>query len=615
MSVYTIPKTNLRELENYIGEPQGTLFTTMYLRLTPYVKQNQILKSAKGSEPVIEVDLNDPKPSADLLGRISVVFTVPGIRHYRNPPKGVRPHIRSEQTSEASEYPRYCERLGYGGQAYGEGYGAQAPPPPSADPYGYPQGGASCYDNPCGVPPFPPAPPCSPCGQPQPPSQPICGQPIAPCAQVGGGAGAPGYYPGGGVNIGGQAGSGLGIGVGLGGPGALPDPGCVAYAAGAPFGGQGQQPQQPYDYDGYGGGSYLGKPVQPYSQRRSPHVQLPSQQSVPGDFAYYNNSLAHLLLETVELHKNNRPLNIQYGRFLDVFDELTSKAGKSTNELVGRYSNDYDLLKASSKNKTLIARLRLWFCERAGTHLPLKAIDPAKAKMSLKIRLRNLQHCYVTSDGSVPKLVDSDSDLRPEDIGIQIRADLYFLGSREGEYIKRKNHVFLIDQIQHKQAILDPCLSSESAGYTLPIPFKGVITQFIWTLQDERHLRKKDYGNFSGIHNQDPIESYEIKVDNDPWVGPHDALWGRFMDALEYHSSTPTRHIYTHVMCRSPEDPEQVTGFIHMDGSHEYTLEIKRQVGLRKCYLDLWARGLNQLFIRDGDVELLHSPPPCPAIK
>lgn len=284
----------------------------------------------------------------------------------------------------------------------------------------------------------------------------------------------------------------------------------------------------------------------------------------------------------------------EYGEWLEIQDELTAKPGKPTEELVGRYRKEKELWKASRRPQTRYCQLRFWFCEHVGKALPICAIH--RSHLSLHIKLRDLHDCYYSSDGSVPHLIDSQAELSPRDLKVQVFANVYYLSKYERDDMNEGPELeYLIRQGQHNGGQIISCPSSATnAAVIAKLPFQHPVTHIIFTIQPEQHVRQKDFFNWSGRNGEDPLAACKMTIGNRDRFSMREGKWFRLIEPLEHHTNLPKRHIYTYSFALFPEEGGFPSGACNMTDL-DVALHLVLQRNLGTCILKVWAQN-EQLF-------------------
>lgn len=317
-----------------------------------------------------------------------------------------------------------------------------------------------------------------------------------------------------------------------------------------------------------------------------------SRGTMPHKFVYWGNSIAYLALEFVSFQIGGQDVCKHFGEWLEINDEYTSKPGKPTDELVGRFRKEKDLWKASRRPQIRYAPLRFFFCEQVGKALPILAIHYSNVR--LQIKTRDLHDCYYSSDGSIPYLIDSNQELCPRDLKVSVFANVYYLSEYERDEINDDEHEYLIQQVQYNggQVIGNSC-TAMNAPVTAKLPFQHPVIEIILTIQDERHQLNKDWFNYSGRCNEDPLASMKMTVNNHDRFCMREGKWFRLIEPLEHHTNIPRKHIYSYSFALFPEEQSFPSGSLNFSRLDDVTLHIVLQRGLGTCFLKVWALNHN----------------------
>jgi hypothetical protein len=319
-------------------------------------------------------------------------------------------------------------------------------------------------------------------------------------------------------------------------------------------------------------------------------------------YVTWADSFAHVATEYIELQFANVQVNKHSGEYLEIMDGFSNKPGCSTDETVGRYKKEADLWRASRKVQKRIVRARFHFCESIGKALPIFAIRKTSVRIVLK--LRPFEECWFSSDNSVPMLIDVDAELRPTDIKVEVAANVYHLTKAERAQIYGEDHLHLMHQVQE---ICVP-LKNEDRSANLPIAVKlnakHPVVSMWYTIQRDQHLKEKDWYNYSGENNEDPLEKVKITINDKDlfplWFGK----WFRTIEPMEGFTNIPNKHIYTHSFAICPEDESFHSGYLNFTAIDDVTIHLMLQRGLGPVWFKAWLKTINLFRVKDREVGL-----------
>jgi hypothetical protein len=116
----------------------------------------------------------------------------------------------------------------------------------------------------------------------------------------------------------------------------------------------------------------------------------------------YTNSIGHALIQDVSVDIGGQTIDKQYGRWLEIWDELTQTSEKEMgyNQMVGKQAADIGLKNTAGLNRIYYVPLQFWFNRNPGLALPLIALQYHEVRIN--IQFRPALECIVAlqNDGS-----------------------------------------------------------------------------------------------------------------------------------------------------------------------------------------------------------------------
>ena len=107
-------------------------------------------------------------------------------------------------------------------------------------------------------------------------------------------------------------------------------------------------------------------------------------------FAWVRN-LGHALIQEVSIEIGGKLIDKQYGEWMHIWSELTSKQDDALNKMIGNVPEMYDFSNGKASYQ-LYVPLHFWFCRNNGLSLPLIAL--ASSDVKLTVTFRKLEECY-----------------------------------------------------------------------------------------------------------------------------------------------------------------------------------------------------------------------------
>jgi hypothetical protein len=202
-------------------------------------------------------------------------------------------------------------------------------------------------------------------------------------------------------------------------------------------------------------------------------------------------------------------------------------------------------------------------------------------------------------------LIDVDAELRPSDIKVEVAANVYHLTKAERAQIYGEDHSYLMHQIQEINFPLE-CKEGRSANLPLAVKLglKHPVVSLFYVIQRDEHLGQKDWFNYSGENNEDPLEKVKISINDKDlfplWFGK----WFRTIEPMEGYTNTPKKHIYTHSFAICPEDETFHSGYLNFTAVDDVTIHLMLQRGLGLVHFKCWAKTLNLFRVKNGEVGL-----------
>lgn len=358
-----------------------------------------------------------------------------------------------------------------------------------------------------------------------------------------------------------------------------------------------QRRRRPHYFDDVDG-SCVSNSSSASGSEKSGSSSASSSSGLPNKFVYWGNSIAHLIIEYVAFQIGGQDVDKHYGEWMEIWDEFTAKPGKCTDEMVGRFRREKHLWRASRKPQTRYAQLRFFFCEYIGKALPILAIHYSNVRLCL--RTRDMHDCYYSSDGSIPYLMDSNAELRPSDLRVQVFANVYYLSEYERDDMNDDEHEYLITQNQFCEQTVCCPKSITNPAVPIKLPFQHPVLEFILTVQDEQHAQNRDWFEYSGRNGDDPIVAMKLTVNNHDRFCMREGKWFRLIEPLEHHTNIPKRHIYSYAFAIFPEDSSFPSGSLNFSRLDDVTLHLILQRGIGVASVKIWAQNYNVFRIMGG---------------
>ena len=116
-------------------------------------------------------------------------------------------------------------------------------------------------------------------------------------------------------------------------------------------------------------------------------IDLPKIEGKRNKLVSWINSIGHYILQRMELQIGGNAIDVQYGEWLEIWNELTLSESYRTG-----YENMVGKNITITDEKTLLIPLQFWFCKNYGLALPLVALQYHEVK--LIITLADFDKCW-----------------------------------------------------------------------------------------------------------------------------------------------------------------------------------------------------------------------------
>jgi hypothetical protein len=198
-------------------------------------------------------------------------------------------------------------------------------------------------------------------------------------------------------------------------------------------------------------------------------VKLPARVAGASPAWGFVKRLGHSLIETVKIEIGGSKIDEQYGDWLNIWYELTHKAGQENGyaKMIGDVPALTNITSLAVDSYQLYIPLQFWFNRNNGLALPLIALQYHDVRITLKFRAFDDVINYNGSTAPTTKMAMADSYLL---------IDYVYLDSEERKRFAQASHEYLIEQVQFT--------GSETLGVSntkLRLSFNHPSKYLIWT--------------------------------------------------------------------------------------------------------------------------------------
>jgi len=318
-------------------------------------------------------------------------------------------------------------------------------------------------------------------------------------------------------------------------------------------------------------------------------VKMKSQGTADANaYAAWINNTGHGFINECEVEIGGQRIDRQYGRWLDIWNELSDK---QHDEWLGLNKHETRLATLSkpvgtgaTKLLQLYVPLKFWFCRNPGLALPLIALQYHEVK--IKIKTRGMAG-LIMSNGS--------SALAPAAPSVELWADYIYLDTDERRRFAQVSHEYLIEQLQQQ---------TSTAALSNKLNFNHPVKELIWVFQnntvgsEETTITstgananvvmknvggtgaKNDYFNYhsgasqtseylGGSESSEWFTKGKLQLNGHDRFAKRNATYFRTCQPVQAGHKTPLKHIYLYSFALKPEEhqPSGTCNFSRIDNA------------------------------------------------
>jgi len=383
-------------------------------------------------------------------------------------------------------------------------------------------------------------------------------------------------------------------------------------------------------------------------------INLPSLEPLFTDDTeyYWQNSIGHMIIEEINVEIGGKIIDRHYSEWLQIWTELTLGAGKfnAYRRMVGNTSDNIFFNYIGEYR--LYIPLYFWFCRDIGLALPLIALQTHEVRINLN--LRDLRQLILKKKKNLPNtfnLFYLDNN-QLQNINIEstyLYVDYIFLEDKQRRIFSKKNHQYLIEQLQlnnftlysggernnplsSDNSVLNQCEINDTSldcaerivEHKIDLNFNHPIIEFLWVFQNKNNLEQNVEDNYQGNEilnfsipkkcnnntetkiedelyniNNHPLQSAVLYIEGKERFEERNAKYFNLIQIYQRHTNNPINYIYNYSFSLDPENvrPSGTCNYSRIDNSH-FIMKINNK--LINPRLLLFARNYNILEIKGG---------------
>ena len=311
-------------------------------------------------------------------------------------------------------------------------------------------------------------------------------------------------------------------------------------------------------------------------------------------WACWTNSIGQLLIKCTSIIIGGSTIDSLYQDFLFCWEELTGKAGKRLEEMVGKRYTRTQLVCDSKCARVLYVPLPFWFTQSSGSALSLASLQ--FHGVQVQIEFERLENCIITSGPDVQvKNCASACCLTTTDLAAALETTYVYLDSVERAKFASMPFETLIVQLQHYS------ITASTAQVRMQLNFNHPVLELIWVCRRHANEKCNNWFDYSGIDNRDPLVKASLFLNNQPRFQNKAGSYLRMVQPYQFHTNVPQAFIYCYSFALHPEDlvPSGTCNFSRIDHV-DLVLNLQEGLGRETVTITVFARNFNILRFREG---------------
>lgn len=293
--------------------------------------------------------------------------------------------------------------------------------------------------------------------------------------------------------------------------------------------------------------------------------------------AVWVNGIAFALMKKCFWEVSGQCIDSIEGRFLYIWDEITSKVGKRLTEQVGRFDSVDEQVRFASRSRVMYLPLCFDFCKRQGEpiHNSLLNVRLQFTSFKLTIALEQLQYLAAVAlpsdlvvDPADPESVrsqarnfyriinlDTNQPLQADAVEVDLDVEGAYLDSEErAQHAEDANgvHPPPIDQIAVLHESQEFCFNADDTTASLKIEFNHPSLELIWSTQEQYMPAIGQYFRLSPANDLAEWGVWSLKLNNS--IRFHrESEYFRLYQMHVHHSNIPENKVACYSFSLEPE--------------------------------------------------------------
>jgi hypothetical protein len=325
---------------------------------------------------------------------------------------------------------------------------------------------------------------------------------------------------------------------------------------------------------------------------------------IRGPWAHWVNNIGFALIERASCSIGGQVVDIEYGQFMNIWEELSSPPGKRLREMTGNFNTVAECVEFAAQPRTLYVPLKFWFTQDYADALPLVSLQFHMVQIS--VTFAALEKCIVVSheDVQVVRCVDG-AVVTKTDINAHLDSRYIYLDMEERDCFACGSFTTLIKQVQTFTQT-----ASRTNNCHAILNFNHPCAALYWFIQRRCNVDRGRPFDYSGAFGRDPITNVSLTLNSLP-VFNHEASYFRLVEPYTYMTNIPKNFIYMYSFALHPESnqPSGSINFSRID-SIEMSFCFQNAIAHEDLAICVFAQTWNFLKVKDGLGGLMYSSNP-----
>lgn len=228
-----------------------------------------------------------------------------------------------------------------------------------------------------------------------------------------------------------------------------------------------------------------------------PELQAGLTNPLGGFYAHWTNALGFAMLKSVELIVGGHTIDTLFGDYLYMYEELTGKAGKRLQDMIGKFESREQLIAYSRRPQRLYIPLPFWYAQVAGNALSLVSLAFHGVQLSVNFHARSRLIILSNRDMVVYKTnadgTSTGTEVADGDLSACIQTEYVYLDVME----RNRFAEGLFDQLIH--AVQCQTQPTSEASVSMDLHFNHPVMELLFACRLKANETANKWFDFSRV--------------------------------------------------------------------------------------------------------------------